>query len=60
MRRGGCPRRDPALVMKYPGKALKEIMKLYFQKKKELSKIILESIKEPFVNDQIKYLLGLF
>ena len=47
MRRGGCPRRDPALEMRYPNKSKEEIMKIYYQKKKELAKRILESISDP-------------
>ena len=47
MRRGGCPRRDLALSIRYPDISQEQFMKLYFQKKKELSKIILESVKNP-------------
>ncbi|MFX1454935.1 MAG: hypothetical protein ACFFDB_06125 [Promethearchaeota archaeon] len=57
MRTGGCPRRDVALIERYPGMSLDDIMKVYFQKKKELSKKILESVKRekkeivlPFLN----------
>ncbi|MFX0072262.1 MAG: methanogenesis marker 9 domain-containing protein [Candidatus Hermodarchaeota archaeon] len=45
MRRGGCPNRDYALSLRYPRKSKEEVMKIYFQKKKELAKIILENIK---------------
>ncbi|KKK40383.1 hypothetical protein LCGC14_3080130, partial [marine sediment metagenome] len=60
MRSGGCPRRDLALSERYPNKPLKEIMKIYFQKKKELSKIILECIEDPEGKKGIKALLTLF
>jgi predicted metal-binding transcription factor (methanogenesis marker protein 9) len=60
MRRGGCPRRDVALVERYPGMTLDKIMELYFQKKKELSKKILAYIKNPEVKEKVKELLNLF
>jgi len=60
MRRGGCPRRDVALSELYPNKPLIEIMKIYFQKKKELSKRILECIEDPEGKKGIKALLTLF
>jgi len=60
MRSGGCPRRDVALVERYPGMPLEEIMKLYFQKKKELSKRILECINNQEGKDKVKELLDLF
>jgi predicted metal-binding transcription factor (methanogenesis marker protein 9) len=47
MRRSGCPNRDYALSLRYPDKTLEEFMKIYFQKKKELSKLILKSINNP-------------
>ena len=47
MRRGGCPRRDIALTLRYPNLTKDNVMKIYFQKKKELSKRILENIKDP-------------
>jgi len=58
MRRGGCPRRDPALEMRYPNKSKEEIMKIYYQKKKELAKRILESISNPEIKKKVTpYLL---
>ncbi|MHA2390586.1 MAG: methanogenesis marker 9 domain-containing protein [Promethearchaeota archaeon] len=60
MRRGGCPRRDVALVERYPGMTLDKIMELYFQKKKELSIKILAYIKNPEVKEKVKELLNLF
>ena len=60
MRAGGCPRRDVALVDRYPGMPMEDVMKLYFQKKKELSKKILESIKDPEGKKKVKPLLSLF
>ncbi|MFX0082110.1 MAG: methanogenesis marker 9 domain-containing protein [Candidatus Hodarchaeota archaeon] len=60
MRTGGCPRRDIALVERYPGMPIEEIMKLYFQKKKELSKRILESVKRLEGKEKVKTYLDLF
>ena len=60
MRTGGCPRRDIALVERYPGKTIEEIMKIYYEKKKELSKKILESVNDPAGKEKIKPYLGLF
>jgi len=60
MRRDGCPRRDLALTEKYPSKSLEEIMKLYFKKKKELSKRILESINNVDGKKKVKPYLDLF
>ncbi len=60
MRRGGCPRRDIALNKRYPNTPLEEIMKTYFQKKKELSKKILECIKDPVGKKKVEPLLNLF
>lgn len=60
MRRGGCPRRDVALSIRYPTKSQEEFMKIYFQKKKELSKRILESIKNYEGKEKVKPYLDLF
>ena len=60
MRRKGCPRRDVALSDRYPNMAYEDIMELYFQKKRELSKRILECIKNPKGKEKIKKLLSLF
>ncbi|MFX1344526.1 MAG: hypothetical protein ACFFBC_06240 [Promethearchaeota archaeon] len=60
MRVGGCPRRDVALVERYPGKPIEEIMKLYFQKKKELAKKILEKVNDPDGKKKVKRYLDLF
>jgi len=60
MRKGGCPRRDPALEIRYPNKSREEFMKIYFEKKKELAKKILEAVKEPKANDKVKFFLDLF
>lgn len=59
MRRGGCPRRDPALEMRYPNKSKEEIMKIYYQKKKELAKRILESISDPEIKKKVKPYLSI-
>ena len=60
MRQGGCSRRDLALMERYPSKILVNIMRIYFQKKKELSKRILESIKNIEGKEKVKPLLNLF
>ncbi len=62
MRRGGCHRRDPALMMRYPNITQEEFMEIYYQKKKELSKIILSRITKdhPKIQDKVKFLLDLF
>ncbi|MFW9880340.1 MAG: hypothetical protein ACFFG0_45280 [Candidatus Thorarchaeota archaeon] len=60
MRAGGCPRRDTALVERYPGIPIEEIMKLYFQKKKELSKKILERVRDHEGKKKVKLFLELF
>jgi predicted metal-binding transcription factor (methanogenesis marker protein 9) len=60
MRRNGCSRRDLALSEKYPNIAIEDIMIIYFKKKKELSKRILESIKDLEGKEKIKSLLDLF
>ncbi|MBY8991180.1 MAG: methanogenesis marker 9 domain-containing protein [Candidatus Lokiarchaeota archaeon] len=59
MRSGGCPRRDVALVERYSGMTLKEIMKTYFEKKKKLSRKILESVRDPEKREKIKPYLDL-
>jgi predicted metal-binding transcription factor (methanogenesis marker protein 9) len=60
MRQGGCSRRDLALVEIYPNIALEKVMKIYFQKKKELSKKILESIEDDEGKLKVASLLNLF
>ncbi len=60
MRRDGCSRRDLALVERYPNLALEDIMVIYFQKKKELSKRILECVKNKEGKERIKPFLQLF
>ncbi|MFX1256934.1 MAG: hypothetical protein ACFFAN_03675 [Promethearchaeota archaeon] len=60
MRRGGCSKRDLALEIRYPNKTKEEFMKIYFQKKKELAKIILESIKNPEGKKKVEAYLKLF
>jgi predicted metal-binding transcription factor (methanogenesis marker protein 9) len=59
MRRGGCSRRDPALIERYPGKSKEEIMKIYYTKKKELAKRILESVDTPQAKKKVEPYLGL-
>jgi predicted metal-binding transcription factor (methanogenesis marker protein 9) len=60
MRRGGCQRRDPALIKRYPGKSRDEIMEIYFTKKKELSKKILQAVKDPVGKEKVKPYLEIF
>jgi predicted metal-binding transcription factor (methanogenesis marker protein 9) len=60
MRRNGCPRRDVALKQRYPKKSVEEFMEIYFKKKKELSKKILESVKDPKARKRIEPYLLLF
>ena len=60
MRRRGCSRRDIALVERYPNKSLEEMMKIYFNKKKELSKRILECITSVDGKKKIEPFLDLF
>ncbi|MFX1277682.1 MAG: methanogenesis marker 9 domain-containing protein [Promethearchaeota archaeon] len=60
MRSGGCPRRDMALSIRYPNKKKEEFMKIYFQKKKELAKIILENVKDHGKVKEIAEYLELF
>jgi len=66
MRRGGCPRRDLALKRKYPKLTPEERLKFYFERKKELSQLILEMVLkssldlDPEVKTQVEELLELF
>ena len=60
MRRGGCPRRDPALFLRYPNKSREEVMEIYFAKKKELSRRILEAVKDPEGRKKVEPFLELF
>jgi predicted metal-binding transcription factor (methanogenesis marker protein 9) len=60
MRKGGCPRRDPALEKRYPEKSRDEYMKIYFEKKKELAKTILEAVKDTQSKEKVKPYLELF
>ncbi|MFX1304150.1 MAG: methanogenesis marker 9 domain-containing protein [Promethearchaeota archaeon] len=60
MRRNGCSRRDIALLERYPNMDLEDIMRIYFQKKKELSKKILECIKNDDAKKKVKPYLDLF
>ncbi len=53
MRRGGCSRRDPVLLMKYQGLSPDEIFKLYFSKKRELARVLLESAKNKDVVEEL-------
>jgi len=60
MRRGGCPKRDFALAIKYPGKTKEEFMLIYFKKKKELAKLVLESVHNPIAKNKVSPYLDLF
>lgn len=56
MRRNGCSKRDVALLERYPETPMEEILEIYFQKKKELSKKILENVKDKKKEDVKPYL----
>jgi predicted metal-binding transcription factor (methanogenesis marker protein 9) len=58
MRKNGCSKRDAALQKRYAEKSRGEYMKIYYQKKKELSKIILTAVKNPEAKEQAKFLLN--
>ncbi len=60
MRRNGCSRRDLALIERYPSITSEDIMRTYFKKKKELSKRILENVKNIEGKKKIKPLLDFF
>ncbi len=60
MRRNGCSRRDMALSERYPNITVEDIMTTYFKKKKELSKRILEHIKDLEGKKKVKPFLDLF
>jgi predicted metal-binding transcription factor (methanogenesis marker protein 9) len=60
MRRNGCSRRDIALLERYPDMDMESIMRIYFRKKRELSKKILECVKNEEGKKKIKPLLDLF
>ncbi|MFX1410917.1 MAG: hypothetical protein ACFFA6_11220 [Promethearchaeota archaeon] len=60
MRRGGCPRRDVALKLRYPEMKREEMMKTYFKKKRELAKKILESITSSEGKNRVRPYLNLF
>jgi predicted metal-binding transcription factor (methanogenesis marker protein 9) len=59
MRSGGCERRDLALKRRYPDLEFDEIMKLYFIKKRELAKRILEEVQDSEHQEEIQELLKL-
>ncbi|MFX1600466.1 MAG: methanogenesis marker 9 domain-containing protein [Promethearchaeota archaeon] len=60
MRRNGCSRRDIALSERYPDMILNDIMRIYYKKKKELSKRILEYVRSIKGKEKVKLLLNLF
>ena len=60
MRRNGCERRYLALVERYPNLIMEKIMETYFEKKKELSKRILQLVKNSKGKNKIKPYLDLF
>jgi predicted metal-binding transcription factor (methanogenesis marker protein 9) len=60
MRKGGCSRRDPALELRYPDKTREEYMKIYFEKKKELAKKILEFVCANGGKEKVEPYLDLF
>ena len=60
MRSGGCPKRDLALTIRYPNLTKEEFMIVYFQKKKELSKRILECVIDQEAKTKVRPFLDLF
>lgn len=55
MRQGGCSRRDPGLIEKYPNKPMSQIMADYYKLKRELAVIILKAVKnKELVKDLIE------
>jgi len=60
MRRDGCSRRDLALSERYPNTRVEDKMIIYFTKKKELSRRILEAINNEDGEKKSKPLLDLF
>jgi len=60
MRRDGCDKRDPALLARYPGKSMQEIMVIYYQKKKELAKRLLDTVTIPEAKKKVEPCLMLF
>ena len=54
MRRGGCPRRDLALIQRYPNKTKEEIMEIYYKNKRELAIRILRAVNDPEGKEKVK------
>ena len=54
MRRGGCPRRDLALIQRYPNKTKEEIMEIYYKNKRELAIRILRAVHDPEGKEKVK------
>lgn len=54
MRRGGCPRRDLALIQRYPNKSKEEIMEIYYKNKRELAIRILRAVNDPEGKEKVK------
>ena len=45
MRQGGCYRRDPGLIKRYPDISHNEMLKIYYSLKKELAQLLLKNVK---------------
>jgi predicted metal-binding transcription factor (methanogenesis marker protein 9) len=60
MRRNGCPKRDAALQKRYMTEEREMYIEIYFEKKKELSKKILEAVKNPKAKEKVIKLLDLY
>ncbi len=60
MRRGGCPKRDFALKMRYPNLEGEQLLEQYYKKKKELAKKILEKVTNNQGKNKVTTLLELF
>ncbi|MHA1669377.1 MAG: hypothetical protein ACTSV5_02240 [Promethearchaeota archaeon] len=59
MRRGGCPRRDLALVDRYPNTTKEEIMEIYYTKKRELALRILKAVNNHEGKEKVKPFINL-
>lgn len=57
MRQGGCHRRDPALLQRYPGMEFSEILAIYYALKKDLAQLLLKNAKNhQIVQDYLEHI----
>jgi predicted metal-binding transcription factor (methanogenesis marker protein 9) len=55
MRQGGCNRRDPGLIKRYPNLEFPEAMKEYYSLKKELAQLLLKNAQnQEIVHDYLE------